>query len=209
MNYKYKDCHILIFAREPVLGKVKTRLQSALGIQKTYDLHSALVTYQVTEASRNSLAPIELWVSSNPKHALFQRLNGKTTVFEQSGDDLGLRMMNAASTALKRAKSVVLIGADCPSVDSAYLEQALTHLSQGKDLVVGPAEDGGYVLIGMNQVIPDLFINIPWGTDSVMSHTMQQIKVSGLTYKLLDPRWDVDRPEDLERLSGLQPPLIY
>lgn len=209
MNYKYKDSRILIFAREPVLGQVKTRLQSTLGKKQTYDLHSALVTYQVAQAGRNLLAPIELWVTSNPKHELFQSVVGQSNVFEQQGDDLGQRMLNAASTALQRSKSVVLIGADCPSVDSAYLEQALDQLNQNKDLVFGPAEDGGYVLFGMNQVMPDLFFNIRWGTDSVMSLTMQRVKASGLTYKLLEPRWDVDRPEDLERLSELEPPLVY
>ena len=209
MKYKYSNNRILIFAREPVLGKVKTRLQSTLGLARTFDLHCALIKYQVEQVDRNSLVPVELWVTSNPSHEVFQNLSGKPKLFEQWGDDLGHRMMNAAEAALQRVESVVIIGSDCPSVDSDYLEQALRLLGQGTEIVIGPAEDGGYVLLGMNRITPEIFLNIPWGSEQVMEITLQRLKVSGLSFKLLEPRWDVDRPEDLARLAELQPPFSY
>lgn len=209
MKYIYPDSRILIFAREPILGKVKTRLEADLGTIRTFDLHCALITYQVKRVTHKSLAPMELWVTSNPSHKLFLHLGGRSNTFEQRGNDLGQRMLNAAESVLKRSKSVVMIGADCPSVDSDYLEQALSLLSQGTDVVIGPAEDGGYVLLGLSQVWPDLFYDIPWGTGQVMESTLQRLDASDLRYSLLDSRWDVDRPEDVARLAGLQPPLSY
>ena len=209
MKYKYQNSRVLIFAREPVLGKVKTRLESELGEAKTFDLHCALIVYQVKQVSHSNLAPMQLWVTANPSHELFRGLVDKTNIFEQRGSDLGQRMLSAAETTLREVKSVVIIGADCPSVDNYYLEQALSLLDQGTDVVLGPAEDGGYVLLGLNQVWPGLFSDIPWGTEQVLESTVQRLRSSGLSFKLLDVRWDVDRPQDLGRLEELQPPLSF
>ena len=92
-------------------------------------------------------------------------------------------------------------------MDSAYLEGALMALGQGNEVVIGPAEDGGYVLIGLKQPCPGLFQGIEWGSERVLSQTLQRLAQLKLPYALLEPLWDVDRPQDLQRLAELNPPL--
>ena len=103
----------------------------------------------------------------------------------------------------------MIVGADCPSVDKTYLIDALQALGGGTDAVFGPAEDGGYVLVGLTQQHAELFENISWGGAKVMSETTNHLQQSGLSWRLLDKRWDVDRPQDLVRLENLNPPLRY
>jgi rSAM/selenodomain-associated transferase 1 len=109
----------------------------------------------------------------------------------------------------ENVESVVIIGTDCPAVTERYLDQALLALESGVDVVLGPAEDGGYVLVGMQRPITAVFEDIPWGTDQVMHRTLETLKAKELTYRLLDTLWDVDRPEDLARLQSLVPPLNW
>ena len=90
-------------------------------------------------------------------------------------------------------------------MSSDYLDRALKCLNDGKALVLGPAEDGGYVLIGMNDKYPGIFEDISWGTNSVLQETIAKAEKIGLDYFCLEPLWDVDRPDDLRRLSELEP----
>ena len=123
--------------------------------------------------------------------------------------DLGARMDAAIahSLSLDGVENVVLIGTDCPALSEEYLLEALSVLESGVDVVFGPAEDGGYVLVGMRRAVPAVFEAIPWGTDQVMQCTLEALELSDLSFKLLDKLWDVDRPEDLARLRQLEPPL--
>ncbi|MBL4820630.1 MAG: TIGR04282 family arsenosugar biosynthesis glycosyltransferase [Gammaproteobacteria bacterium] len=209
MKYIFPEVRILVFAKAPLEGQVKTRLVPELGTSRALDLHCAMVAYQIRRVIEGNIAPMELWVSSNPSHAFFQSLCEKAHIYEQRGNDLGQRMLHAVKSALQRGDSVLLVGTDCPSVDQQYLEQAMGLLQQGVDVILGPAEDGGYVLIGMNQTHPELFRDISWGSDQVMASTVERIISAGLSYKSLETRWDVDRPEDLVRLKTLQPPLVF
>ncbi len=129
----------------------------------------------------------------------------------QTGQDLGARMDAAIRQTLlkKSVESVILIGTDCPALTERYLDQALLALESGVDVVLGPAEDGGYVLVGMRRPIGAVFEDIPWGTERVMQRTLEALKAKELTYRLLDTLWDVDRPEDLARLQLLEPPLSW
>jgi len=115
---------------------------------------------------------------------------------QQAGGDIGLRMSHAMRSALQHAGHVVLIGADCPSLTTDDLDTAFQALQQGSDVVLGPAEDGGYYLIGMNLHHPALFEDIPWSTPRVLEKTETRLRQLGLTWHRLTMRRDIDTAED-------------
>ncbi|MEX2366980.1 MAG: DUF2064 domain-containing protein, partial [Pseudohongiellaceae bacterium] len=101
---------------------------------------------------------------------------------------------------LQENDAALLIGSDCPGIDASYLHQALLLLDAGSDVVVGPADDGGYVLIGMREDRRSLFEEISWGTPAVFRQTLAKLQSAGLSFEILDSQADIDRPEDLARL---------
>ena len=105
--------------------------------------------------------------------------------------------------------SLLIIGSDCPSIDESYLKTALEQLAGGIDVVLGPAEDGGYVLIGLNAANNRLFSDIDWGTDRVLVQTLTRARKLGLSSVCMDVLWDLDRPTDLDRLEELDTPLFW
>lgn len=190
---------VAMFARTPVLGKVKTRLASVLGEQGALDLYVQMLTQQIKMLNGCQLAARQLWVEGDREAPLFSSFKGET--FTQSGADLGARMKHAAGEALKEHASVVLIGSDCPSLDAEYLERALHLLDEpATDIVLGPALDGGYVLIGMRRIYPALFEGIDWGSEKVLQQTIDKIQHLGLTCRTLEALQDIDRPADLKTL---------
>jgi rSAM/selenodomain-associated transferase 2/rSAM/selenodomain-associated transferase 1 len=212
VEYQYPGARVLVFAREPRLGAVKTRLQGVIGKERALALHEAMIARVTATVTQSQLAPMALWVSSNKHHKLFLSICNIKDIFEQSGEDLGQKMAHAVATTLSdnSTNTVLLIGADCPSIDHSYLASALDKLAEEDlDAVVGPAEDGGYVLMGLKAPAPELFRGIEWGADTVLRVTLQRLQDNGLRYHLLDQRWDVDRAEDLDRLAGLVPPLSF
>ena len=202
---------ILVFAREPLLGKVKSRLAVEIGAQEALAVYRAMLARLGQLLTQAQIASWDLWVTSNCSHKDFLSICNKTNIYLQNGQDLGARMDGAIQQTLRQenVESVVLIGTDCPAVTERYLNQALLALESGVDVVLGPAEDGGYVLVGMQRPITAVFEDIPWGTDQVMHRTLETLKAKELTYRLLDTLWDVDRPEDLVRLQSLVPPLNW
>ena len=197
---RFPQSRILLFAREPVAGQVKTRLIPALGEAGAADLHVQLLRRQIRVLRDSELCPAELWVDRNPEHPEFLSFPG--ACYCQTGADLGEKMSNAACQVLSRAgcEQVVLIGSDCPGLDAAYLEQALAALERGCEVVLGPAGDGGYVLIGLRQAQPYLFEGVNWGSDQVLEQTLTRVKNAALSCGLLPERVDIDRPEDLNAL---------
>lgn len=202
---------IVVFAREPLLGKVKSRLAIEIGAQEALAVYRAMLARLGQLLTQAQIASWDLWVTSNCSHKDFLSICNKTNIYIQNGQDLGARMDDAIQQTLRQenVESVVLIGTDCPALTERYLDQALLALDSGTDVVLGPAEDGGYVLVGMRRPITALFEDIPWGTDQVMSRTLEALKAHELSYELLDTLWDVDRPEDLVRLQSLLPPLHW
>ncbi len=203
-GFAYPQARILVFAREPVPGKVKTRLQPTLGAAGCLRLYRALLARTVAQVEGDALAPWQLWVSSNPDHKEFITLCNKRNIYSQEGTDLGLRMDHASSSALAQdgVDSVLLIGSDCPLLTPDYLARGLAAL-QRHDLVLGPAEDGGYVMVGLRQPRPALFKGLDWGTGRVLEQTLEIAADQGLSTELLPPLWDVDRAGDLGRLARL------
>lgn len=211
MTFAYPHAHIAIFAREPRPGGVKTRLQPALGETGCLSLYRAMLRRTVETVAAAELAPHSLWVSSNPSHETFITLCHSDIIYNQEGGDLGVRMAHASATLLagKTVRAVLIVGTDCPALDRDYLGWALGAMAAGTDVVLGPAEDGGYVLIGLRSPQPALFRGIDWGSARVLEQTVATLRAMGLRYTLLETLWDVDRPQDLPRLETLVPPLDF
>ena len=198
---------IIVFAKAPEVGKVKTRMIPALGAQGAANLHEKLLRHTLATATAAQLCPVQLWHVSSllllQPHPFFLRCQNDfpVSLHEQCGNDLGERMHHALTAALQKYTYAIVIGADCPALTAQYLQQALDALQQGSNIVLGPAEDGGYVLIGARQSHPDLFSGVTWGTASVLDETRTRLREMEWQWQELAELWDVDRPEDLSRLE--------
>jgi uncharacterized protein len=185
---------IIVFAKAPVPGAAKTRLIPALGEWGAARLHARLVRHAVRTALASGCGPVE--VHGTARHSFFRSLG--TRVRLQRGRDLGERMHRA----LARNPGAILIGTDCPELTAADLRRAARLLRSGAEVVIAPAEDGGYALIGARHVSAEIFRNIAWGTSSVYGETVKRL--TGYRWRALRRVWDVDRPEDLERFRWLR-----
>src|SRR2546428_507542 len=192
------DSIVIVFARAPLAGRVKTRLAPRLGAQGAAQLQIRLIRHAVHTALDARCGPVELHATQH--HGFLRTL--PVALRLQRGHDLGERMHHALRSALRRHRTAILIGADCPSLSAADLRRAARWLKGGADLVLAPAEDGGYALIGARRVSPSLFVNIEWGSAQVLAKTIDNMARARLSYRLLRTVWDVDRPEDLERLRA-------
>ena len=204
-DYRYPDGRILVFARAPVAGEVKTRLAAHIGKQAAASVYRQLLCATLDMASASGLAPVELHVASQPGHPLFQSLADRwpLEIRLQQGVDLGQRMHYALQSALRQAAFAVLIGTDCPEMNAAYLQRACQLLDDGSAVVLGPADDGGYVLIGVRSCDERLFRAIPWGSNRVLQLTRERLRALQLRHTELDSLWDLDRPEDLRRWRSM------
>lgn len=191
---------ILVFAKAPVLGTVKTRMLPVLSAQDALSLHRDLVEYLLEKLLKANIAKVELWLSE-PFPGCFSDVNVKQ--FTQLGGSLGQRLNHALSSALERYQSVVIVGGDCPFIDADYLEKAFNALNEGYQSVLGPADDGGYVLIGSRQSDARLFEKIDWGSGRVLVQTREQLKAMQWRWQELDGLSDIDRPEDLSLLGKI------
>ena len=192
---------ILVFAREPVAGHVKTRLARSIGDQAAVQFHQEIVTKTVDMAANSGLAELELHVSGNMEHPFFRFLADQYSmrICLQEGNDLGEKMFYALKKALDHASYCILIGTDCPVMTADYLKQAFHILEKGMDAVIGPAEDGGYVLIGASRIDISWFNNIDWGSQHVLAQSRQRLTANNARYEELQQLCDVDHIDDLHR----------
>lgn len=192
---------IVVFAKAPVTGQAKTRLAPRLGEWGAARLQARLVRHALRTALAAGGGPVELHGTS--RHALFRPIRHFRL---QRGADLGRRMHHALVDALRRHRRVVLIGTDCPALTPRDLRRA-EHLLKGAcDAVLVPAEDGGYALIALRRISPRLFDGVAWGTADVYRQTVARMDALGYRWRALRTLWDIDRPEDLERLRSLRFP---
>lgn len=200
MNLPFPDARIMVFAKAPVAGAVKTRLIPVLGAQGAAALQTTLARHCIATAVEARLCPVELWCSPDMNHPFFTQCSTDygVTLREQQGNDLGARMAHAFDTVLQQNPYAVIIGTDCPALTAQDLRTALDILWDGFDAVIGPAEDGGYVLLGLRKAAPLLFEDITWGSCEVLALTRERLKRLQWRWHELAPRRDVDRPEDLE-----------
>ncbi len=202
----YDAAPLLIqFTRSPQAGQVKTRLIPQLGAAGACDLHCELTLWTCRQLLASGLGPVELYVTGDLTHPLFARcqVEGVARVRAQRGDDLGQRMFDALRTGLASHTSVILVGSDCPDIDPAYLRQAVAALDKAA-VVLGPATDGGYVLIGARHIHERVFRGIPWGGNQVFRQTVAALAEAGLEWVSLPPLTDIDRPADLPLWEALK-----
>ena len=196
-----KRNRIIIFTRYPEPGRTKTRLIPELGKQGAADLQKKMAEKIVRAVSRfceTEEAEMEIRYYGGSQEKMKQWLGPEVRITPQGEGDLGEKMSRAFSEAFSaEARNVALIGADCPGIDADILGKAFESLKKSAEVVFGPAEDGGYYLIGMNRHFPELFKDIPWGTQRVCELTKKKILQLGLRYSETAELRDVDRPEDL------------
>ena len=187
-----------IFAKAPVAGQVKTRLAPALGHGGAVRLHRRLTEHAVATACAAGCDAVELWCSPDPGHPFFAAHG--VALRTQRGDDLGARMLDALAAG-GGGEAGVVIGTDCPGLTPGHLARAAGLVAAGEaDVVLGPAADGGYVLIAMAEPLPGLFAAMAWGTPAVLGATRRRLRNLGRRVTELEVLHDVDRPADLRWL---------
>jgi rSAM/selenodomain-associated transferase 1 len=193
---------VAVFAKAPVPGEVKTRLAPALGAEGASRLHEALVRRALETALAAGVGPVELWCAPDASHPFFVECAAKMGVRlrQQAGGDLGHRMAAAFRAALCDNARLVLIGSDCPALTPESLREAARALGE-HEAVLAPAEDGGYVLVGLSGPDHGIFDRIPWGGGEVMAQTRSRLRTAGMSWTELGTFWDIDRPEDYARLE--------
>ena len=193
---------VILFARDPVEGEVKTRLSSLLDPPTILNLYRHFLRDSIEKVCSIAGADHFIGIASDPKTNYFDEVsrNHAVRLFVQKGGNLGERMRRAFEDRFKDGYGrVVIIGSDSPTLPIAYIEQAL---QSEKDVVIGPSTDGGYYLIGMRGKVTDIFERVPWGTDCVLSETLKALKDQRAEAELLPVWYDVDLPEDLRFLKA-------
>lgn len=195
---------VAVFARAPELGKVKSRLCPPLTADEALALYRALVADTLTQLGRVQRPNLSrvLLLSQPLRHSNDLEIPKEWTVSIQSSGDLGERMASLFYTSFRRNISrVVLLGSDSPTLPLEVVHEAFDSL-QTSDVVLGPAEDGGYYLIGARLFVPEIFKNIAWGSGEVMNQTTTVLREKGLEFELLVPWYDIDRGDDLIKLHS-------
>lgn len=196
-----KDC-LIIFTRYPQPGKVKTRLIPALGAAGAAALHQRMVEHTLAQARalrQTRALSIEVWFTSSSTLAQMQEWLGTDVDYcVQPEGDLGDRMVSAFKSVFSKGyTSALIVGTDCPDLNTTLLAQGFSALAQ-HELVLGPAIDGGYYLMGLRRLVPELFVDIAWSTGEVLEKTLAIAQQLKLTPFLLHHLTDIDVPQDLE-----------
>lgn len=207
------SAHLIIFARYPTPGRAKTRLIPALGNAGAARLQDALTRHTLDQAAALSTRrrmSVEIRFTGSSAAAMRERYGDKFTYTDQGVGDLGIRLARAASDAAQLGGPIVIIGTDCPTISINVLESAFEALRE-RDVVFGPALDGGYYLIGFKYFVPELFKGIPWSTPQVFDVSRRVAERAGLSYRILGRLADIDVPEDLEACGEFvtRPPAAY
>lgn len=197
---------LAILAKAPVPGFAKTRLIPVLGAARAARAQRCFTRAAVQVAGQAGMRPAVLWCAPDAAHRFFRALQTTTSInlLPQGTGDLGLRMTHAMEKHFTDhpALPLLIIGTDCPMLSPGHLQQA-THALSRHDVVLIPAEDGGYVLIGMKRPVPEAFQDVAWSTTEVLEQTRCRLRTAGISWCELEPLWDVDDPEDWRRLQRM------
>jgi len=205
---------VIVFAKAPIPGEVKTRLIPALGAasaaQYAAMLHVALTERALTTAQQSGATVVELCCAPDIEHAFFQDCaeDFDIVLTAQGEGDLGERMLRALVIGIQEYGRAIIIGADCPALTATHIANAARMLDS-HDVVLTPAEDGGYALIGAARTDAAMFNATDWGSDLVLAQQRRNLTACGLSSHEMETLWDVDRPVDLIRLKALKPPLEF
>lgn len=199
---------LILFTRYPAAGKCKTRLIPALGPEGAARLHRRLSEEMLARMrvfAQTGEMSLEIRFAGGSRAEMTGWLGPEISCRPQEGEDIGARLAQAFSRAFAEgAEKVVIVGADCPGLSPEILGNAFAALN-GHDLVLGPARDGGYYLVGLARPAPELFAGIPWGEDGVLAASLARAAGLNLSHQLLAPLSDLDRPEDLDCLADSFP----
>jgi uncharacterized protein len=197
---------IAILAKAPIPGIAKTRLIPAIGAHAAAVLQERLTERAVATALAANVGPVTLWCAPDSTHTTFLKLvaRSRITLRPQPDGDLGARMLAATAAT---GGPVLVMGTDCPALTDVHLRGAANALRDGTDVVIIPAEDGGYVLIGLRSIQPAVFADIQWGTSTVLAETRARVIAHRLVFAERPPLWDVDTEIDLARLEREYPDL--
>lgn len=203
------EATVVVFARAPEPGHAKTRLIPTLGAEGAALLQARLTWRALETSVAAGVGPVELWCAPHASYPFFEECARSFPVRlrVQGPGSLGEKMLRACREALTRAQAVILIGTDCPALSPQHLAAAVGAL-EANDAVITPAQDGGYVLIGLRRAAPALFDNIAWGSSEVLEQTRARLGGLGWRWEELPTLWDLDRPQDLERLAA-EPDLVH
>lgn len=192
----FKAPALIVFIKNPVLSRVKTRLAKTLGERTALEIYRQLLSVCRGIADQYK-GPKYLYYSDEMDNNDGWN-NGHYHKRVQCGNTLGERMFNAFADVFKQHSKAMIIGSDCPYLELQHLKEACEKI-ETCECVLGPTQDGGYYLLGMNDLYPELFDSIPWSQPSVLSTTLSRISDSGLSYALLEKLEDIDTEEDWER----------
>lgn len=202
---------IAILAKAPLPGFAKTRLIPSFGAVGAARLQRELTLQTLRTVFDAGLGSVSLCCTPDPQQRFFRAIarafrrntgqNARLSFHRQTDGDLGQRMTKVFADA---TEPLLLVGTDCPALTAAHLSQAARVLDHGADAVLIPAEDGGYVLIGLRRCVPEVFECIDWGTDQVLGQTRERMRAAGLRWEELETLWDVDRVADVERWRVVQ-----
>ncbi|MCK4834577.1 MAG: TIGR04282 family arsenosugar biosynthesis glycosyltransferase [Gammaproteobacteria bacterium] len=202
----YDDSVILLYAKAPVEGKVNTRLAADIGVPAATRLQYDLIHHRLSMLTKANLCDVHLMCAPSQQDENFIQCKKQypITLLDQSGDCLGERMFNGVASALQRYRYCIVIGTDAPALDEVRVKQAIEALHAGTDVAIVPAEDGGYVLIAMQQAHRFLFQKISWGSAEVMSQTRDRLNENNVSYEEFASCWDIDRLEDYQRYLAIE-----
>lgn len=195
-----KDVCLCVFAKAPVPGEVKTRLIPYMNAESACQLHRQLIDECLSRTVMKDSWSGQLW-STDTGDKFITEISKEydMSLHQQQGSGLGQRMAHAVKGTLQDYQYAILIGTDCPGLDAEYIVAVVQYLKSGADCVLGPAEDGGYVMLALSVCDDSLFDDIEWGSSRVLAATRERIKALGWRCHEMPVLWDVDRPADFER----------
>jgi rSAM/selenodomain-associated transferase 1 len=222
-HYAFPQYRLLVFTKSPILGLAKTRMQPLLPKEFSLALHCQLLKTVLTQWTESPICPIDCWIAGDKSPFIEKIINvdmpnmKMLPLYQQRGRDLGERLswaiattfadnnhnnttVNKAVQAHKNIEGVFVVGTDCPSLSAEYLKTACSMLAH-YDAVIGPAEDGGYVLLGLKAPNAELFKGVEWGGSAVLEQTLSKLRKFNLSYFELPILADIDHPEDLIKLQ--------
>lgn len=186
---------LLVFTKNPILGSAKTRIGKVKGDDVALAVYKRLLRYTCDIASEASAKKVVYFNKFIEEEGIWD--DGFSKRMQEEGD-LGVKMAAAFNSEFSESTKVILIGSDCAEISSSDIEDAFEKLEK-RDLVLGPAEDGGYYLIGMNAYYDSLFQDMPWSQENLLEKTLERASEEGLDFYMLPIKSDIDFWEDWER----------